>query len=218
MISQYFIETNFTKGKLTLVGGCPGIGKTSFAISLAISMAEQNQKVIYFSLEMTEEQLIKRITLQNEQIAISENIVICDTPFAKMSDVRSQFELQPSDYIIIDYIQLMEAENKELSGEDEVSSIICGLRNLARELRIPIIALSQMSRNGDFGIRSDDLPEINVAILTRSTSDSYHQLLYEPGIGNNSLITHFDFDSNTTDCDSFFQIYKQGEAENLIKE
>lgn len=56
-----------------------------------------------------------------------------------------------------------------------------------------------MSRNGDFGIRSDDLAEINVAILTRSTSDSYHQLLYEPCIGNNSLITHFNFDSDTTE-------------------
>lgn len=74
MISQNFIESNFPKGKLTLVGGRPNIGKTSFAISLAISMAEQNQRVIYFSLEMTKEQLIKRIRLQNEQIAIGEKL------------------------------------------------------------------------------------------------------------------------------------------------
>lgn len=172
MISQNFIENNFPKGELTLVGGCPSVGKTAFAVSLAISMSERNQKVIYFSLEMDREQLLKRITRQNMRMTIGENITICDTPFAKMSDVRSQFELQPSDYIIIDYAQLMEAENKELSGEDEVSSIICGLRNLARELRIPIIALSQMSRNGDLGIRSDDLAGINVSILSRSTSDS----------------------------------------------
>ena len=90
MISQNFIESNFPKGKLTLVFGRPSIGKTSFAISLAISMAEQNQRVIYFSLEMTKEQLIKRIRLQNEQIAIGQSIVIYDISQTKPSYVRSQ--------------------------------------------------------------------------------------------------------------------------------
>ena len=101
MISQNFIESNFPKGKLTLVGGRPNIGKTSFAISLAISMAEQNQRVIYFSLEMTKEQLIKRIRLQNEQIAIGENIVIDDISQAKPSYVRSQLETKSFDYILM---------------------------------------------------------------------------------------------------------------------
>lgn len=199
MISHNFIETYFQKGKLTLIGGRPAVGKTAFAVSLAISMAERNQKVIYFSLEMNREQLVRRIMLQNRHLAIEENITICDAYCIKLSEIRGQIEAQSFDYILIDYLQLIESENEELSGEDRVSPIICGLRNLASELRIPIIALSQMSRNGDFGIRSDDLTEINVAILTRSTSDSYHQLLYEPCIGNNSLITHFNFDSDTTE-------------------
>ena len=107
MISQNFIESNFPKGKLTLVVGRPSIGKTSFAISLAISMAEQNQRVIYFSLEMTKEQLIKRIRLQNEQIAIGESIVIDDISQTKPSYVRSQLETKSIDYILIDYIQLI---------------------------------------------------------------------------------------------------------------
>lgn len=199
MISHNFIETYFQKGNLTLIGGRPAVGKTAFAVSLAISMAERNQKVIYFSLEMNREQLVRRIMLQNRHLAIEENITICDAYCIKLSEIRGQIEAQSFDYILIDYLQLIESENEELSGEDRVSPIICGLRNLASELRIPIIALSQMSRNGDFGIRSDDLAEINVAILTRSTSDSYHQLLYEPCIGNNSLITHFNFDSDTTE-------------------
>ena len=120
MISQNFIESNFPKGKLTLVVGRPSIGKTSFAISLAISMAEQNQRVIYFSLEMTKEQLIKRIRLQNEQIAIGENIVIDDISQAKPSYVRSQLETKSFDYILIDYIQLMEADNQELPTHHNV--------------------------------------------------------------------------------------------------
>ena len=113
MISQNFIESNFP---------------TSFAISLAISMAEQNQRVIYFSLEMTKEQLIKRIRLQNEQIAIGENIVIDDISQAKPSYVRSQLETKSFDYILIDYIQLMEADNQELPREEVVSSIVCELK------------------------------------------------------------------------------------------
>ena len=202
MISQNFIESNFPKGKLTLVVGRPSIGKTSFAISLAISMAEQNQRVIYFSLEMTKEQLIKRIRLQNEQIAIGESIVIDDISQTKPSYVRSQLETKSIDYILIDYIQLMEADNQELSREEIVSSIVCELKKLAIELDVPIIALSQISRNGDLGIRSGILAEINVAILSRS--NSYHQLIYKSYMGHNSFITHFYFDHDTTEVIDYY--------------
>lgn len=202
MISQNFIESNFPKGKLTLVVGRPSIGKTSFAISLAISMAEQNQRVIYFSLEMTKEQLIKRIRLQNEQIAIGESIVIDDISQTKPSYVRSQLETKSIDYILIDYIQLMEADNQELSREEIVSSIVCELKKLAIELDVPIIALSQTSRNGDLGIRSGILAEINVAILSRS--NSYHQLIYKSYMGHNSYITHFYFDHDTTEVIDYY--------------
>lgn len=202
MISQNFIESNFPKGKLTLVVGRPSIGKTSFAISLAISMAEQNQRVIYFSLEMTKEQLIKRIRLQNEQIAIGESIVIDDISQTKPSYVRSQLETKSIDYILIDYIQLMEADNQELSREEIVSSIVCELKKLAIELDVPIIALSQTSRNGDLGIWSGILAEINVAILSRS--NSYHQLIYKSYMGHNSCITHFYFDHDTTEVIDYY--------------
>lgn len=204
MISQNFIEDNFPKGKLTLVGGRPNIGKTSFAISLAISMAEQNQRVIYFSLEMTKEQLIKRIRLQNEQIAIGENIVIDDISQAKPSYVRSQLETKSFDYILIDYIQLMEVDNQELPREEVVSSIVCELKKMAIELDIPIIALSQTSRNGDLGIRSGVLAEINVAILSSPPSDPYHQLMYKSHMENNSLITHFYLDSETLEVIDYY--------------
>ena len=124
---------------------------------------------------------------QNKHMTIEENITIYDTPFAQMSDVRSQLELQPSDYILIDYVQLMKAENKELSGEDEVSFIVYGLKNLARELRIPVIALNQISRNGDFRIRFTDLADINVTILSRTPFNS-HQLIYESHVKNKICI------------------------------
>lgn len=207
MISQNFIEDNFPKGNLTLVGGSPSVGKTAFAITLAVSMAERNQKVIYFSLEMSREQLVKRIMLQNRHLTIEENITICDTPSIGPSEVRSQLEAQSFDYILIDYLQLMNAESTELSGEDAVSSIVSGLKKLAGEFGVPIIVLSQLSRNGDFRIRTDDLAEINVAILSRVQSNQYHQLVYKSHMENNSLITHFYFDSDTIEVVDYYATF-----------
>lgn len=142
---------------------------------------------------MNREQLVRRIMLQNRHLAIEENITICDSYRIKLSEIRGQIEAKSFDYILIDYLQLIESENEELSGEDMVLPIIRGLRNLARELGIPIIAMSQMNRND-----SDDLAEINVSILSQ---DPYHspQLAYKSLMKNNGLITHFDFDSDTTE-------------------
>ncbi len=60
MISNHFIENNFPKGIVTLVGARPAIGKSAFAISMAINLARRNQKFIYFSLEMDKERVIDR--------------------------------------------------------------------------------------------------------------------------------------------------------------
>ena len=101
----------------------------------------------------------------------------------------------------------MNAENTELSGEDAVSSIVSGLKNLAGEFGVPIIVLSQLSRNGDFRIRTDDLAEINVAILSRVQSNQYHQLVYKSHMENNSLITHFYFDSDTIEVVDYYATF-----------
>ena len=65
MITNKFIEKTFPKGKLTLIGGHPAMGKTSFAISLTISLAELNRKCIYFSAELKEQQLVESNSVQN---------------------------------------------------------------------------------------------------------------------------------------------------------
>lgn len=69
---------------------------------------------------------------------------------------------------------------------------------------IPIIALSQTSRNGDLGIRSGVLAEINVAILSSPPSNPYHQLVYKSYMGNNSHITHFYFDPDTIEVIDYY--------------
>lgn len=82
MITKKFIEKTFPKGKLTLVGGHPAIGKTSFAISLTISLAKLNKRCIYFSAELKEQQLVERYKLQidiEEYNVIAGNIIVDDT-------------------------------------------------------------------------------------------------------------------------------------------
>ena len=205
MISQHFIRDNFPKGKLTIVGGRPAIGKTSFAISLAISMAKRNKKVVYLSIEMDKEQLDKRIILQNNHAATGENFVICDTRAAKVGDVRRLARNQSFDYILIDYIQLMSADDQESSREEEVSSVVCDLKKLARELDLPIIALSQVNRigNGLREIQPDDLTDTNVAILFR---DIYQpiQMVYKSYIKGKVRITHFHYNLDSTEVTDYY--------------
>ena len=105
MISNHFIENNFPKGIVTLVGARPAIGKSAFAISMAINLARRNQKFIYFSLEMDKERVIDRIKLQTDEkeyASIKERFIIDDTPGLKISQVRKQLETAPADYIFID--------------------------------------------------------------------------------------------------------------------
>ena len=188
-----------------MVGGSPAIGKTSYAISLAISMAERNKKVVYFSIEMDKEQLDKRIKLQNKHAETGENFVICDTRAAKVSDVRRLARNQSFDYILIDYIQLMSADDQEYSREEEVSSVVCDLKNLARELDIPIIALSQVNRigNGLREIRPDDLTDTNVAILFRGIYQPT-QIVYKSYIKGKVRITHFHYNLDSTEVTDYY--------------
>lgn len=190
MLSKDFIQNNFPKGKLTLVCSRPSIGKTALAVSLAISMAEGNKKVVFFSLEMPKEQLCKR--LERQFAKTGENFVIDDTPVAKLSYIRSRLETISADCVFIDYIQLMRGDNMEVSHEKEMSSIVCGLKDLARELDIPIIALAQMNRKGvSTGILPEDQVGTEVAILFR---DENYQMKYE----SNKISYDFYLDSQTT--------------------
>ena len=150
-------------------------------------------------------QLDKRIILQNKHAATGENFVICDTRAAKVGDVRRLARNQSFDYILIDYIQLMSADDQESSREEEVSSVVCDLKKLARELDIPIIALSQVNRigNGLREIRPDDLTDTNVAILFR---DIYQpiQMVYKSYIKGKVRITHFHYNLDSTEVTDYY--------------
>ncbi len=168
------ITGGLQRSDLIILAARPGTGKTSFAMSLAYNVAMYfQQTVAVFSLEMGREQLVQRLIAMETQIdthrlrlgQVPDNqlkvvfeamgrlsqapIYIEDTPGISVMELRSKARRLKSqhgcDLIVIDYLQLMSGRGKE-NRVQEVSEISRGLKALARELNVPVIALSQLSR------------------------------------------------------------------------
>ncbi|MBE5935845.1 MAG: replicative DNA helicase [Lachnospiraceae bacterium] len=159
-----------------LIAARPSMGKTAFVLNLAEYMAVQ-QKVTtaIFSLEMSKDQLVKRMLAMNSRVdsqlirtgnlkdddwvkliegarEIGESkLILDDTPSISIAELRSKcrkFKLEHNlGIIMIDYLQLMSGGSKKSeSRQQEISDISRSLKALARELNVPVIALSQLSR------------------------------------------------------------------------
>lgn len=165
----------YNRTDLIIVAARPGMGKTSFALQEALFAAKNGYSVALFSLEMGDRQLIKKmlsaeadIDLQlikngnlseldwnilNNRIGSMYDLrmVIDDTPALSIHDLRRNCikiaKNSGLDMVVVDYLQLMRGE-KDRNGnrEQEISSITRGLKALAKELDVPVIALSQLSR------------------------------------------------------------------------
>ncbi len=166
------------RSDLIILAARPAMGKTTLVTNLAYNVATINkQAVLFFSLEMSKEQLIDRMlsdvagvdswnirtgNLSDEDFAkLSEAsgemaeapIFIDDSPGMTVLEMRTKARRaahnQPLGMIVVDYLQLMQASNARADGNrvQEVSEISRGLKLLARELNVPVIALSQLSRS-----------------------------------------------------------------------
>ncbi len=160
---------------LILVAARPSMGKTAFELNLAQYMAiRKNMAVALFSLEMSKEQLINRMFSQesgvdaqklrtgqlNDQewerliesagIIGKSKLIIDDTPGISIGELRSKcrkYKLEQNiSVIMIDYLQLMSGGGRSESRQQEISEISRSLKALARELSVPVVALSQLSR------------------------------------------------------------------------
>lgn len=161
---------------MILIAARPSMGKTAFALNLAAHAAcKKHITTAIFSLEMSKVQLVNRflsmessVSAQNlrtgnlseteweklvegASIIGNSGLVIDDTPGLSISDMRSKcrkIKLEHDDLglIIIDYIQLMTSNTRSESRQQEVSEISRSLKALARELNVPVVALSQLSR------------------------------------------------------------------------
>ena len=161
---------------LILVAARPSMGKTAFVLNVAEYVAfKQGKTVAIFSLEMSKEQLVNRLfsmeskvdsqhlrtgnlsdaewekLIESAGIIGKSNLIIDDTPGISISELRSKcrkYKLEHNlEMIIIDYLQLMSGSGRSTdSRQQEISDISRSLKALARELHVPVVALSQLSR------------------------------------------------------------------------
>lgn len=181
MISSDFILNHFPVGTLTIVKGAPAVGKTAFAISVALRLAQSNRRVLYFSLEMSQSRLVDRMKLQieeNELQDLKSRIVIDDTPEISLHQIRSKLERTSVDYVLVDYIQLLSPFSLATSRKEELISILQDLKLMAEEFHVAIIGLFQLpkclgqyynelnqsDRDDDFAVY---IPGINVGLIDR---------------------------------------------------
>lgn len=171
------LTTGFNKGELIVIGGRPSMGKTALALNMSQTILNHGRGVAIFSLEMPAEQLMLRmlssmtsIPLQDlkignlddkqwgelsrySEIMASKNLFIDDGSALSISQLRSKLRKlkgknQGIEITVIDYLQLMGNNNRrDMQRHEEISEISRGLKTLARELDIPIVALAQLSRS-----------------------------------------------------------------------
>ena len=170
------------KGDLVILAARPSMGKTAFALNIALNVAGKNHRdesekktVALFSLEMGADQLVSRMicsegmldsekikkgTLDNDDMMKLEtavhflnqkNIFIEDSAFIKVNEVKAKCKLLKNehglDLVVIDYLQLLQGSKRTDNRQQEVSEISRSLKQMARELECPVIALSQLSRS-----------------------------------------------------------------------
>lgn len=163
-ISSDFILNHFPVGTLSLVKGAPAVGKTSFAISVALRLAQSNRRVLYFSLEMSQSRLVDRMKLQIEEDELQDlksRIDIDDTPQISLDQIRSKLERTSVDYVLVDYIQLLSPSSLATSRKEELISILQDLKLMAEEFHVAIVGFFQLSKCFGRGECHNDLNNLD---------------------------------------------------------
>ena len=176
------------KSDLIIVAARPGMGKTSLALTIALNASKRyGARVAIFSLEMSNEQLVQRLLSQESRIdsqrlrlgrvmdeewgrlaeaagVLSECPIFIDdsaaiTPFELRTKARRMYAEHGMDLLIVDYMQLMHSGTRTENRVQEISFISRSLKQLARELNVPLIAISQLSRQVES--RAEKRPQLS---------------------------------------------------------
>ncbi|MEX2015984.1 MAG: replicative DNA helicase, partial [Candidatus Hydrogenedentales bacterium] len=172
------MTSGFQRSDMVVLAARPSVGKTAFVLNLAANAAIHSQKrVLLFSLEMAKEQLVQRLLcmegaidsrrlrtgfLAKEEFPKLQKaagklagaaIYIDDTPNISVLDLRSKARRHAAvhgvDLIVIDYLQLMGGSRRSESRQVEIAEISRSIKGIARELSVPVVALSQLSREAE---------------------------------------------------------------------
>lgn len=168
--------TGFNEGDLVIIAARPAMGKTALVLNMALANVEASKGVIFFSLEMPAEQLMLRMLSAKTSIPLqnlrkgdmddqqwtnltsafedlnTKKLFVDDGGSVNINQLRArvrklaQNEANNISLVVIDYLQLMQGTGQNKDRHQEVSDISRGLKMLAREMKIPIVALSQLNR------------------------------------------------------------------------
>lgn len=160
-------------GDMIVVGARPAVGKSALVTQITSNLAKQGKRIGFYNLEMQNKQVYERFVVNesgigltrlrravtflgdekerfdkaNERLAKSENIIITSAGAKSVGEIKAESKHMDYDIIIIDYLQLLKADNTYRGNRAaEVGEISRSIKNLAMELNIPIIALSQLNR------------------------------------------------------------------------
>lgn len=167
--------SGFNSSDLIIIAARPSMGKTAFALNAAFNAAKDGKSVLIFSLEMSSSQILQRLLAIKSGIGIQKirngflndedwkkigdattflktfNINIADIPNITVMEMRAAARRMKAagklDMIVVDYLQLIKGSNNKIENrQQEISEISRSLKGIARELDVPVIALSQLSR------------------------------------------------------------------------
>ena len=163
------------KGDLVILAARPSVGKTALALNIAVNAARTGTSVAVFSLEMSAEQLVQRVLCAEARINLQDvrtgfvkdsdwhaihtamgrlaalDLSVDDTPALSILELRAKARRllrdKPQGLIVVDYLQLMQPQGRQRENrQTEISEISRGLKILGKELGVPVLALSQLSR------------------------------------------------------------------------
>ncbi len=184
------LTAGFQPSDLIIVAARPSMGKTAFVLNIAQNAAlDANVPVAFFSLEMSKEQLVQRLLTSEGRVdaqrlrkgrlhddefvrlgraagtLMHAPIWIDDTPGISLLEMRSKARRLKIDnnigMVVIDYLQLMQGPPGSESRQQEISYISRSLKALARELRVPVVALSQLSRAPEQRTAENKRPQLS---------------------------------------------------------
>ena len=181
---DYYLS-GLQEGNLVVLASRPSMGKSSLGLNIATNVSKEGKVVAFFSLEMTKEELVQRVLFSEAKVTSGDArkgqlgpekwsrvveaaskvnslpLYFDDAPVITVTDIRAKSRRLKSskglDLIIVDYLQLMQSSSGD-NRQQEIAEISRNLKNLARELRVPILALSQLNRAAE--AREDKRPRL----------------------------------------------------------
>ena len=182
------ITNGFKRGELIILAARPSVGKSTLALNIAENMCKNDKHVAFFSLEMGYDQLIMRMLstfsgvnlnkiisgeLDEEEMALvvrakaeidKLHLYIDESSTSNLRDIRVKCQKLKReghlDCIIIDYLQLLSSGENRANRVDEVGRISRGLKEMARQFEVPLLALSQLSRDIEKRQKDDQIPRL----------------------------------------------------------